>query len=134
MVRKGNFEGYHIRKWYTQIEDSLANETGELADGEPLRKMVIAAALHNPYAGRFSENLDDLVRPSPALGMEFARRIGELAANRKIESYGKACLVGSAGEWVVNRASKLQVCQLARSGNAAHVTPARLIQQSALIN
>lgn len=99
MSKAANFETYHIRKWYTQIEDSLANETGELADGEPLRKIVIAAALHNPYAGRFSQNLDDLVKPSPALGVEFARRIKELIGDAKIESYGKACLVGSSGEY-----------------------------------
>ncbi|MCA8143566.1 amino acid synthesis family protein [Burkholderia multivorans] len=99
MSKTANFEGFHIRKWYTQIEDALANESGQLADGEPLRKIVIAAAVHNPYAGRFSENLDDLVRPSPALGKEFARRIESLAAGRAIESYGKACLVGSAGEY-----------------------------------
>lgn len=37
-MKEANFESYHIRKWYTQIEDSLANETGELADGEPLKK------------------------------------------------------------------------------------------------
>ena len=99
MTKAPNFHGYHIRKWYTQIEDSLANETGELADGAPLRKIVIAAALHNPYAGRFSSNLDDLVKPSPALGVEFARRIKELVGDCKIESYGKACLVGSSGEY-----------------------------------
>ncbi|MBT2792094.1 amino acid synthesis family protein [Paraburkholderia strydomiana] len=99
MSRQANFESYHIRKWYTQIEDSLANETGEPADGEPLRKIVIAAALLNPYAGRFSANLDALVESSPKLGVEFARRIRELADGRPIESYGKACLVGSAGEY-----------------------------------
>ncbi|AKJ70254.1 hypothetical protein PATSB16_03850 [Pandoraea thiooxydans] len=99
MNKTANFESYHIRKWYTQIEDSLANETGELADGEPLRKIVIAAALHNPYAGRFSRDLDDLVKPSPALGEEFARRIKELIGDGKIESYGKACLVGADGEY-----------------------------------
>lgn len=99
MTKPSNFETYHIRKWYTQIDDTLANETGQLADGEPLRKIVIAAAVHNPYAGRYSHNLDQLVEPSPALGREFARRIQELAAGRAIESYGKACLVGTDGEY-----------------------------------
>ncbi|GAB6850668.1 amino acid synthesis family protein [Paraburkholderia sp. A1RI_3L] len=99
MSKTANFETYHIRKWYTQIEDTLANESGELADGEPLRKIVIAAVIHNPYAGRFSQNLEELVNPSPALGAEFARRIRELSGERNIESYGKACLVGSAGEY-----------------------------------
>ena len=94
-----NFAGYHIRKWFTQVEDTLANETGALADGEPVRKIVIAAAVHNPYAGRFSENLDDIVTDSPKLGEEFGRRIAEAAGGRAIESYGKACLVGAGGEY-----------------------------------
>lgn len=99
MTKSANFEGFHIRKWYTQIDDTLANETGQLADGAPLRKIVIAAAIHNPYAGRFSEKLDLLVDPSPALGREFARRIKELMGDGKLESYGKACLVGTDGEY-----------------------------------
>ena len=56
-----NFENFHIRKWYTQIEDSLANESGEIADGKPLRKIVIAAAIANPYAGVFSISLEKIV-------------------------------------------------------------------------
>ena len=47
-MKEANFESYHIRKWYTQIEDSLANETGKLADGEPSKKIVIAAAIEDP--------------------------------------------------------------------------------------
>ncbi len=27
-----NFGTYHVRKWFTHIEDVLANETGQLAD------------------------------------------------------------------------------------------------------
>ncbi|MFF2654945.1 amino acid synthesis family protein [Streptomyces sp. NPDC058045] len=94
-----NFAGYHIRKWFTQIEDTLANETGVLADGDPVRKIVIACAVRNPYAGRFSENLDQIIAESPKLGEEFGRRITEAAGDRAIESYGKACLVGVNGEY-----------------------------------
>ena len=99
MAKKANFHGYHIRKWYLQIEDTLANETGVLADGAPVRKIIIAAAIHNPYAGRFSKNLDKIVKASPKLGHEFGRRIREAAGKTAIESYGKACLVGTAGEY-----------------------------------
>ncbi|GGS16891.1 peptide synthetase [Streptomyces humidus] len=94
-----NFASYHVRKWFTQVEETLANETGALADGEPVRKIVVAAAVHNPYAGRFSENLDDIVTDSPKLGEEFGRRIAEAAGGQAIESYGKACLVGTGGEY-----------------------------------
>ncbi|MBZ3906338.1 amino acid synthesis family protein [Streptomyces griseiscabiei] len=94
-----NFAGYHVRKWFTQIEDTHANETGALADGDPVRKIVVAAAIHNPYAGCFSEDLSLIVADSPKLGEEFGRRVAEAAAGRPIESYGKACLVGAHGEY-----------------------------------
>ncbi|CAB3894177.1 hypothetical protein LMG26788_03932 [Achromobacter pulmonis] len=98
-MKTPNFSAFHIRKWYLQIEDSLAGETGAPADGEPLRKIVIAACLHNPYAGRYVQDLSAWIDASPELGREFGRRIGEVAAGRAIESYGKACLVGMDGEY-----------------------------------
>jgi hypothetical protein len=101
-----------IRKWYTQIEDTLANESGVAADGAPLRKIVIACAVHNPYAmqpgqrGKLSRKLSAIVEPSLALGAEFGRRIrAQMQAMQAelgvatLESYGKACLVGMAGEY-----------------------------------
>jgi hypothetical protein len=99
MTKSPNFHGYHIRKWYLQIEDTLAGETGQASDGAPLCKIVVAAAIHNPYAGRYEPDLSAFIEPSPKLGAEFGRRIREAAAGRAIESYGKACLVGIDGEY-----------------------------------
>ncbi|MEO8806383.1 MAG: amino acid synthesis family protein [Burkholderiaceae bacterium] len=99
MTKTPNFHTFHIRKWYLQIEDTLAGETGAAADGEPLRKIVIAACIHNPFTGRYVEDLTPWIEPSPVLGREFGRRIGEVADGRAIESYGKACLVGIDGEY-----------------------------------
>ena len=45
-----------------------------------LRKIALAAVVDNPYAGRFSEDLDLLVQPSGRLGAEFGRRIVALLA------------------------------------------------------
>ncbi len=98
-TRTPNFHGYHIRKWYLQIEDTLAGETGQAADGAPLRKFVVAAAIHNPYAGRYVQDLSAFIDPSPLLGAEFGRRIKEASAGHTIESYGKAILVGIDGEY-----------------------------------
>lgn len=92
-------KGYRIRKWFTQIEDTFANESGQAADGEPQRKIVIAAAILNPYAGRFSRSLASIVKPSALLGKVFGERIRNLIGSGAIESYGKACLVGIAGEY-----------------------------------
>jgi len=98
-MTKANLHGYHIRKWLAVVEDTLANETGELADGSPLRKFVLGAVIKNPYAGRFSNNLDKLLKNSSKLGAEFGRRMIELAGKSKIVSYGKACVVGVHGEY-----------------------------------
>ncbi len=98
-MKDANFGPYHIRKWFCFYEETLANETGILADGEPVKKYVIAAAIQNPFAGQFSEDLSALIENSPELGHEFGRRIKELAGDNPIVSYGKAILVGADGEY-----------------------------------
>lgn len=98
-MRAPNFGPYHIRKWFLQIEDSLATEMGQEADGEPLRKFVIAACIHNPFAGRYVQDLSAWIDASPTLGEEFGRRIQAAAEGGSIESYGKAILVGIDGEY-----------------------------------
>ncbi|KAA0570221.1 amino acid synthesis family protein [Azospirillum sp. Sh1] len=98
-MKAPNFGAYHIRKWFLQIDDTLATESGKPADGEMLRKIVIAACIHNPYAGRYEEDLSAWIDASPELGREFGRRIQEAAAGQTIESYGKAILVGIDGDY-----------------------------------
>lgn len=86
----------HVRKVVT-VSEEIRTEGGR-ADGEPLRKAAAAAVLRNPYAGReWSEDLSELVAPSDEIG----RLLGERAAaalGAPVESYGKAALVGGAGE------------------------------------
>ncbi len=98
-MKTPNFGPFHIRKWFLQIEDNLAGESGQAADGAPLRKIVIAACLHNPYAGRYVQDLSAWIEASPPLGQEFGRRIQAAAGGQAIESYGKACLVGIDGDY-----------------------------------
>lgn len=98
-MRTKNFGEFHIRKWYLQIEDTLANETGVLADGEPVRKIVIGVAVHNAFSGQFVEDLSSAVRASATLGEEFGKRLQNVIGDARVASYGKACLVGAAGEY-----------------------------------
>ncbi|MVW71521.1 amino acid synthesis family protein [Bordetella sp. 15P40C-2] len=98
-MKAPNFSIFHIRKWYCQIEEILAGESGAPADGEPLRKIVLAACIHNPYAGKYVEDLSAWIEASPQLGAEVGRRIQTVANGQPIESYGKACLVGIDGEY-----------------------------------
>lgn len=98
-MRQPNFGPFHIRKWFLQIEDNLCGESGVPADGEPLKKFVIAACLHNPFAGRYEQDLSTWIDASPELGAEFGRRIRAAAQGCRIESYGKAILVGIDGDY-----------------------------------
>jgi hypothetical protein len=104
-----NFGPYHVRKWFTYTEDVLANESGQAADGPPIHRVVIAAAIHNPYAGRFSQDLTEIVAASDQLGREFGRRAVEASGEAAIQSYGKACIVGTSGEYEHGNAFLTQV-------------------------
>ncbi len=97
--RPANFHGLHIRKWYEFQEETLALETGPLADGQPLIKLVVAAAVDNPYAGRFVESFDEVIVLSRELGQEFGRRFLARLSGVAVQSYGKAALVGVNGEY-----------------------------------
>lgn len=103
-----NFGPYHIRKWFTHVEDTQANESGQ-SDGDPVRKIVVAAAVRNPYAGVFSADLSKIVAKSGLLGAEFGRRAVAAADGVPIQSYGKACLVGVSGEYEHGNAFLTQV-------------------------
>lgn len=98
-MKEANFKNYHIRKWFSFIEETHANETGKLADGDPVIKYAIAAAIDNPLAGKFQDDLSELVNHSPEVGREFGRRIQALASGKQIVSYGKAILVGMNCEY-----------------------------------
>jgi len=90
---------YRIRSWLAFQQEILCNESGRAADGMPLRRFALACVLQNPYAGVFSEDLALLVQGSAQLGQEFGRRLIALVGQSCIESYGKACVVGTEGEY-----------------------------------
>ena len=98
-TRPANFHGLHIRKWFEFREETLALETGRLADGAPVVKLVLGAAVANPHAGQFVDNFDSVILCSGALGREFGRRFQEMLGETPVQSYGKAALVGVNGEY-----------------------------------
>ena len=85
-----------IRKIVTFAEDSLS-EAGRPAE-PPLRKVAVVAVVKNPFAQRYVEDLSPLTEAS----LELGRRITSIAkaamGSFAIQSYGKAGLVGLAGE------------------------------------
>ena len=90
--------GAQIRKLVVQI-DETRTEMGRPVD-PPTRRAVAMAVIANPYAGRYSENLDELV----AIGEELGALLGERCvqalgiAPGQAQSYGKAAIVGDGGE------------------------------------
>jgi hypothetical protein len=72
------------------------------ADGRdvvpPLRKVAVVGIIDNPFAGRFVEDLSPLTRASEAVGREICAIAVRLLAPDQAVSYGKAAVVGTAGE------------------------------------
>jgi hypothetical protein len=86
-----------IIKLLSFIEESFA-EAGRDAD-RPLRKVVVAGIVENPYAGQpFQQDLSALIEGSRSVGHAITRRGVELMGTEKVESYGKGAIVGLAGE------------------------------------
>ncbi len=83
------------RKVVSQVEDILT-EGGRALD-QPLRRVVVGFVLHNPYAGRYEEDLGELIDLGEPLAEELTRRCRELLGS-PVEAYGKGGIVGEAGE------------------------------------
>jgi hypothetical protein len=88
-----------IRKIVVAVEETRS-EMGRTVT-PATRKAVAAAVIKNPFASRYVEDLEELM----AIGEELGALLGERAvtalgvAPGKIESYGKAAIVGEKGEW-----------------------------------
>jgi len=87
-----------IRKVVVQV-DEVHIEMGQPVS-PPTRRALAMAVIHNPYAGRYSENLDELI----AIGEELGGMLGERCVRAlgiepgQAQSYGKAAIVGEGGE------------------------------------
>lgn len=84
-----------VRKWYT-IVDRVMEESG-IAGNPPLIKSCAIAIVQNPFAGRYVEDLSELVQGSEALGKDLGRLAVEGLGGAAAQGYGKAAMVGVAG-------------------------------------
>lgn len=87
-----------IRKIIVQV-DEVRVEMGRDIN-PPVRKALAMAVIENPCAGRYLENLDELVAIGEELGALLGARCVEALgiAPGQAQSYGKAAIVGEAGE------------------------------------
>ena len=90
--------GARIRKLVVQVDETRM-EAGRAVD-PPTRRAVAMAVIANPYAGRYAENLDELVAIGEELGgLLGARCVAALGITpEQAQSYGKAAIVGDGGE------------------------------------
>ena len=87
-----------IRKLIVQVDETRV-EMGRPVD-PPVRKALAMAVIENPCAGRYVENLDELVAIGEELGGLLGAKCVEALgiAPGAAQSYGKAAIVGEAGE------------------------------------
>ena len=87
-----------IRKLIVQVEETRL-ENGQ-AVRPPTRRALAMAVIENPCAGRYEENLDALIQIGEELGGLLGERCVQALgiAPAQAQSYGKAAIVGEAGE------------------------------------
>lgn len=87
-----------IRKIIVQTDEVLVEMGREVQP--PVRKALAMAVIENPCAGRYVENLDELIAIGEELGgLLGARCVQALGIEPgQAQSYGKAAIVGEAGE------------------------------------
>ena len=87
-----------IRKIVTVVEETHS-EMGRAVD-PPTRRAAAVAVIENPFAGRYQEDLSELIDIGEELGDLLARRaVAALGVEGpRAESYGKAAAVGENGE------------------------------------
>ena len=85
-----------IRKLVTVVEEIL--EDGGMPAARPVKKVAAVAVIENPFAGRFVEDLAELIKTGEELGDLLGRR-ATAALGGPVHSYGKAAVVGENGEY-----------------------------------
>jgi hypothetical protein len=85
-----------VRRILTFLDETRA-EAGRPTE-PPLRKAAAVAVIRNPFAGRYEPDLAPLVEASAGIGREIADLVLRLLAPYAAESYGKAAVIGAAGE------------------------------------
>jgi len=87
-----------IRKLIVQVDETHL-EMGKAID-PPTRRALAMAVIANPFAGRYEDKLDELI----AIGEELGGLLGDKCVKAlgiepgQAQSYGKAAIVGEAGE------------------------------------
>lgn len=88
----------YVRKLVVQVDETRREMGREVSP--PTRRALAMAVIANPCAGRYVENLDELIAIGETLGGLLGERcvLALGIAPGQAQSYGKAAIVGEAGE------------------------------------
>jgi hypothetical protein len=88
----------YIRKLVVQVDETRREMGRDI--NPPTRRALAMAVITNPFAGRYAENLDELITIGEQLGALLGERcVSALGITpAQAQSYGKAAIVGEAGE------------------------------------
>ena len=87
-----------LRRLITLVEETRREMGRDIAP--PARRALAAAVIENPFAGRYADDLSELIDTGAELGDLLGRQaLGALGCEAgDVQGYGKAALVGEAGE------------------------------------
>ncbi len=87
-----------IRKYVGMVEET--QHDGGPAPTRAVRKAVVGGVIANPYAGRYVEDIEPMLKALEPLAVDLTHRVIKLlgVSGQELEAYGKGAIVGISGE------------------------------------
>ena len=85
-----------IRKIVVSVEE--IRYEGFSALDKPLRRVAVSAVIQNPFAGKYQEDLSDLIEIGEWLGDHLTKEAVKILGESSVHSYGKGAVIGLDGE------------------------------------
>lgn len=87
-----------VRKYVATIEETHHDGGPTLV--RPVIKAVVGGVIANPYAGRYVEDIQPMMKALEPLAVDLTERVMRImgAKGSDLEAYGKGAIVGLAGE------------------------------------
>ena len=85
-----------IRKIITTVEEIRYEGFSDLE--QPIQKVAVSAVIKNPFAGKYHEDLSELIEVGEWLGDYLSKKAVKILGAGKVHNYGKGAIVGLKGE------------------------------------
>ena len=85
-----------IRKIVTTVEEIRYEGFSDVKPA--IKKVAVSAVIKNPFAGKYQEDLSELIEVGEWLGDYLTKEAVKIIGTGKFHSYGKAAIIGLDGE------------------------------------